>query len=134
MVGLVLRGMVRAIPVGLAIFYGMAWWTVKRGKVSGRLWAIAASVAMLLLLVPFLVVTYFALTYAPRGAGMGFLIIDGVVLAIGIPGLLAFAPRNSMAQGAAEAASKPPRIAGDEPAVFLTQWSGCSASADTLRQ
>src|ERR1019366_8567661 len=35
-------------PVLVCFLYGMAWWTVRRGKASGRPWAIAASIVMIL--------------------------------------------------------------------------------------
>ena len=112
-----LARLLRVTPIVLAFLYGMAWWTVSKGKPSGRGWAIAASLAMLFQLVPFLNVTYYAWVYAPRGAWMGFLIVDGLVLAIGIPGLVAFGRREAMAQPVI--APKPPRIAGDGTSHLL---------------
>ena len=69
----------RVTPVVLAFLYGMAWWTVKTAKPSGRGWAIAASLAILLLVFPFSTVTYYAFFYAPAGSWIGFLIPIGVV-------------------------------------------------------
>ena len=48
---------------------------------------------------------------------MGFFVIDGIVLAIGIPGLVAFARRDSIARPVI--AAKPPRIAGDGTSRWL---------------
>ncbi len=88
----------RVTPVAMAFLYGMAWWKVKTVKPSGRGWAIAASLAILLLVFPFSTVTYYAFLYAPAGSWIGFLIPIGVVLALGILGLVAFAPRDSIGQ------------------------------------
>jgi hypothetical protein len=106
----VLAKLVLALPLVLAIVYGAAWWTVKRGKRSARWWAIAASLAMLLLSIPLMVAAFYAVLYAPRGFA-GILILAVLVLALGVAGLVAFAQSNSMEQ--AIGAAKPLRIAGD---------------------
>jgi len=106
----VLSGLVLALPLVLAIVYGAAWWTVKRGKRSARAWAIVASLAMLLLSIPLMVAAFYAVLYAPRGFA-GILILAVLVLALGVAGLVAFAQPNSMDQ--AIGIAKPMRIAGD---------------------
>jgi hypothetical protein len=113
-----LSRLIFALPLILGLLYGMAWWTVKNGRRSGRGWAIAASVVMLLHGIPMLITTYYVWSYGPGLARTGFLILDGILLLVGIPGLVAFAPRDAMAEGAAEAASFP-RIAGDGTSHLL---------------
>jgi len=113
----------RVTPVVLAFLYGMAWWTVKTAKPSGRGWAIAASLAILLLVFPFSTVTYYAFFYAPAGSWIGFLIPIGVVLALGISGLVAFVPHDSIGRAPIEPA-KPPRIAGDGTSRLLDALAG----------
>lgn len=114
----VVRSLIFAIPLVMTVLYGMAWWTVKNGKASGRLWAIAASAVMVLQGIPILFMTYIAWIEGPSLALKGFLVLDAVMLGIGIPGLIAFAPRNAMTDAAAKAA-KPARIAGDGTSRIL---------------
>jgi len=113
-----LIGVLRVTPTLLAFLYGMAWWRLKAGKASGRSWAIAASLAILLLAAPFSTVTYYLFIRAPHGVWMEFLIPIGLVLALGIAGLVAFVPRDSIPQSPMEPA-KPPRIAGDGTSGLL---------------
>ena len=115
---MVLSRLVFAIPLALTILYGMAWWTLKTGKTSGRRWAVAASVAMILQGIPQIVLTCFFWKQLSGLALEGFLALDCIVLGIGIPGLLAFAPRSAAAQSLAKAA-KAPRIAGDGTSRIL---------------
>jgi len=69
------------IPV-TAIIFGIAWWTIWKGKRSARCWGIAASLIFVMIsLYVFFIISKWVLC-AP-----------GVELAIGIVGLLAFSRR-----------------------------------------
>ena len=100
------------LPLILGVLYGMAWWTVRSGKPSGRKWTIAASVAMILQGIPQIVITCVAWDKLSGLALEGFLALDATVLGIAIPALIVFAPRNSMPEAAGQATNLP-RIAGD---------------------
>jgi hypothetical protein len=73
---------------------------------------------MLFQVVPFSVVVYYSFFYAPHGLWIEFLIPIGLVLALGIAGLIAFAPRDSITQTPTESI-KPQRIAGDGTSRWL---------------
>jgi len=107
-------------PVLVCFLYSMAWWTVRRGKASGRGWAIAASIVMILqgVLPIVLAVRFWREMSSPGLALEGFIAIFVILLAIGVPGLVAFLPRNSMAEGVGKAAALP-RIAGDGTSRIL---------------
>jgi hypothetical protein len=113
--------LLQCMPLVLGAVYGMAWWTAKSGKRSARAWAIAASLGMLILSLPLLTALFFILAYSPRMA-IGFLIFDGLVVALGIAGLVAFGRRDSMVQPVYPA--KPPRIAGDGTSRLLDGVAG----------
>lgn len=57
-----------AMPPVAGWLYGMAWWKLKRGRPSGRGWAIAASVAILVQGLPYYLVTFILLAYAGGSA------------------------------------------------------------------
>jgi Zn-dependent protease len=105
-------------PVLVSFLYGMAWWKVKQGKPSGRGWAIAASILMIFQGVPPILI---ALRYSHQMSGLalqGFIAIFAILLIIGVPGLVAFLPRNSMAEGIGQTAPLP-RISGDGTSKLL---------------
>jgi hypothetical protein len=105
------------MPPIMAMLFGTAWWAIKRGKASAGRWAIAASLATLLHSVPLLVASYFALLYADH-VPIGFMLFNVLEPAFGITVLVAFLPRNALADIQATAA-KPARIAGDGTSKFL---------------
>jgi len=121
MVVFLVHAMARLIflqPALIAFLYGMAWWKVKRGKASGRGWAIGASTLMILQGVPPILL---ALCYRHQMSGLaleGFAAIFAILLAVGVPGLVAFRPRDSMTKMAAQGAPAP-RIAGDGTSKVL---------------
>ena len=103
--------LILAIPLVVAFLNGMAWWTVKKGKTSARGWAIAASISLLLSSIPLVLPMIYSWKYFPVGVIYILLAICGAMIVLGIAGLVAFAPRDAMAQPVV--AAKPPRIAGD---------------------
>jgi hypothetical protein len=54
-VAMLVDKLILSMPLVLAVCCGMAWWRVKAGKRSGRGWAIAASLALLLLSIPLMI-------------------------------------------------------------------------------
>jgi len=106
------------MPLVLLVLFAMAWWTIRSGKPSGRGWAIAASIAILVQILPVIAVTVYALIYAAPSQSIGFIIFDSIGSAIGILGLIAFGPRNAVTQAPAESASLP-RITGDGTSRIL---------------
>jgi len=121
LISLLAQTMARLIflqPVLIAFLYGMAWWKVKHGKPSGRGWAIAASSVMILQGVPPILM---AVRYWHEMSGLaleGFVAIFAILLAVGVPGLVAFLPRNSMVEGIGQTAQLP-RISGDGTSKIL---------------
>lgn len=98
-------------PPILAFCFGMASLTIRRGKPSARPWAIASSILMLLLSLPFLISALFIPRHLIAGAA-SFLIMTGIIFSLGVAGLVAFAPRNS-AKGGLAAKPIMPKMAGD---------------------
>jgi len=109
----VLRGLgllIMCAPIPLSALYSTTWWTLHKGKPSGRGWGLAASIITVLQGIPFLALT---IRYWNQIHGMGsegFLILIGLPLVVGIPGIIAFAPRKA-AQPLAE--PEPLPIKGD---------------------
>jgi hypothetical protein len=100
-----------AAPLLLGLLYGMVWWTFTDGRSSARRWAIAASLVSILLSLPIVVTTIYLLSHSATGS-RGFLVFGVFGLALGIAGLVAFAPGDAMAQISLEV-SRTARIAGD---------------------
>jgi hypothetical protein len=113
----VLLIIIRVLPPLVALLNGMAWWTVRKGKASGRGWAIAASLSLILLSIPIFASGFFAWKYTPIKFLMGLFVIGASMMAFGITGLVAFARSDAMAQPVV--AAKPPRIAGDGTSNML---------------
>ncbi len=114
----VLARFVLAMPLVLAVLYGTAWWKVREGKPAARGWAIAASLAMILLSVPMFIAAFYAWVHGSRAHGMRSVMLQGVLVAFGIAGLLAFARRDSLNQTPLTPA-RPARIAGDGTSSLL---------------
>jgi hypothetical protein len=71
-----------SMNIAFALIFGMAWWTVFKGKRSARSWGIAASLINIL-------VGLFPLAFPPHSIWNVFL----VMLAVGVAGLVAFGRR-----------------------------------------
>jgi hypothetical protein len=100
------------LPVPLAIFFGLAWWTLRQGKPSGRFWAITASVVSILSGLPSAIVLTFVFLYRGQAPPTSFLLLSLLPPAIGIVGLIAFAPRHPQSI-ATVARPRPLRVQGD---------------------
>jgi hypothetical protein len=99
---------------------GMAWWTIKTHKRFARFWAIAASIEMILMGALQLLVVLPPSTYQRHPANHpvqhfgGFF---GLLIAVGIVGIFAFAGRDAMAQPIKPV--QQPRIVGDGTSKLL---------------
>jgi hypothetical protein len=88
----------------------VAWWTLRRGKPSGRAWAIAASIMNL----PIPVLSHLRVSNVV--ANMLHIPEDVIGIVIGVAGLVAFWPQKAIAQVAKSIPAhvpKPVRISGD---------------------
>jgi hypothetical protein len=114
---------VLVMPLPLAVLYCMAWWTIRKGKPSARVWAIAASSAMILQGIPVFVATGNAWLYGSHEQAMRFFLINAPLLALGVAGIIAFVHRDAVSQSPL-VPIKPARIAGDGTSSLLdaTAW------------
>lgn len=116
----VLADLVHLMPLILAILYGMAWWSVRRKKPSGRGWALAASIAMVLQVIPFSVAVGAMLRYrAPTGLIIKMAWFSAALIAPGVAGIIAFAAKDSLDSPEIGPTARPPRIAGDGTSKLL---------------
>lgn len=83
------------LPVPLSALYVTTWWTLRSGKPSGRSWALMASIATVLQGIPIFVMSIRDWDLIQGKASTGFLILDALPFLVGIPGIVAFAPRNA---------------------------------------
>ncbi|MGA2653529.1 MAG: M50 family metallopeptidase [Terracidiphilus sp.] len=107
---LVLALLVATLPIPLTALYATAWWTIRQAKRSARSWALAASIVTVLQGIAF-VIPFFAYQGQMSvilSEGFIFLLIPPLV--VGIPGVIAFAPRGSALTAAAPV---PERVQGD---------------------
>jgi len=107
-----LSRLVRLIPLGMAVTYGMAWWTLKQGRPSARRWAIAAS-ALMVLASGALIVSRLTLWPSRRFHG-SFLMFQIFFLIAGILGLFVFLKSSS-----ASMQSQSARVRGDGTSNIL---------------
>jgi len=98
----------------LTAVYGAAWWTVWRGKPSGRGWAIAASLTNILFPISIMVLTRYV-----RGHFRGHF----VLLAGGVAGLIAFSRRYEQPSSAARTQENL-RIPGDGTSDLVNRMAG----------
>jgi hypothetical protein len=78
------RSLLAVIFPGLAIVFGVAWWTIWKEKPSARFWGITASI--IFILTPIRAKIFFSMP----------ILRSGVVLAVGIVGLILFSRRDVM--------------------------------------
>lgn len=116
-------GVFLLIPPVFALCFGMAAWTIRRGVPSARPWALAASAVVLLQTVPLLLAMGFVAimefffrpgSFRPHSIHwpVALVFITIAYASIGVAGLVAFVPRDSVRRGLASKI-KPPRVAGD---------------------
>jgi len=85
----------RMMPVILTVTSGMAWWTLKAGKASGRVWAIAASTSILLASIALLVAGVYIQKHGEHGHPNGLFLLVDAHLFVGLAGVVEFAGRNT---------------------------------------
>ena len=105
--------LLRFVPIGMALTYGMAWWTLKQGRPSARRWAIAAS-GLMVLSSAGMILTRFTLWPAGHHRS-SFLSFQIFFLAAGILGLFVFTKTTS----ASIQAQAPARLRGDGTSSLL---------------
>lgn len=111
---IVLSRLVRAVPLVMAVTYGMAWWTLKKGRPFARRWAIAASSVMVLSSAGMILAR---LTLWPARHFRGsFLLFQIFFFAAGVLGLIVFAKSPS---ASIRADGQPARMRGDGTSSFL---------------
>ena len=111
---LMLSQLIFATPLILALFTGMAWWTLRTGKKSGRVWAIAASLSLLLSSAMLLATDIYLNSRFLTSHPPFFQWIIGIPALIGAAGLVAFGPRGSSLLD-----PQPARVAGDGTHKYL---------------
>lgn len=108
-----LRGLLAetAFLTVLAVVFGIAWWTVWKGKPSARSWGIAASLTNILVSLPWVFVSRDAWRHI------------WVLLAIGVAGLIAFSRRYEQPSSAARIQENL-RIPGDGTIDLINKTAG----------
>jgi hypothetical protein len=104
-------------PVLITLVNGMAWWTLKAGKPSGRFWALTASLTFLLISG---LLIYTDHLIASKGQDFHPPMLDAIIAVqtiVGLVGLIAFGPGTPSVSSGARA--QPPRIAGDGTHRYL---------------
>lgn len=102
------------LPIFLTALNGMAWWTLRTGKRSGRVWALSASLGLLLTGIGLWSLDLYLNTRFPTGHPPFFAWIIGGHVIVGVAGVIAFFPRSSTVANA-----DAPRIAGDGTHRYL---------------
>jgi len=111
---LLLAQFIFLVPVILTALNGMAWWALRTGRKSARVWALIASISLLLTGVGLWALDSFLNSRFPTGHPPLFAWISGGHVLVGIAGTIAFTPRASVADE-----THPPRIAGDGTHKYL---------------
>jgi Zn-dependent protease len=99
-----------AVALVMAFPLGMAWRSIRKGRKTARVWAIVASLEVLLMATP---LVFYRPPHFPWLLEIG-------LSTLGIAGLVAFGRRDAHAQLPLSPA-KPPRVAGDGTSGFLDQ-------------
>lgn len=107
---MMLSVLILSLPIPLSALYITTWWTLSKGKPSARLWALTASIATVLQGIPILVMSIRDWNLINGKLSEGFILLNALPFLIGIPGIIAFAPRNA-AESLAE--PEPVRVQGD---------------------
>ncbi len=106
------------LPLILGYLFALAWWTTRRGKASARAWALAASLLITLQGIPLLAFAlYTARAFPLERLPQSIVILDLLMTALGVLGIVAFAHRDSAAVPTAPL--RQPRIAGDGTSAVM---------------
>jgi Zn-dependent protease len=111
---LLLAQFIFVLPVLLASLNGIAWWSIRTGKKSARIWALAASATLLLTGIGLWSLDLYLNTRFATGLMPLFAWIIGGHVLVGLAGIIAFSSPHS-----ALADAHPPRIAGDGTHRYL---------------
>jgi Zn-dependent protease len=111
---LLLSQFIFVIPVLLAAFNGIAWWSLRTGRKSARAWALAASLSLLLTGIGLWSLDFFLNGRSPTGHPPLFAVIIAGHVLVGIAGIIAFFPKHAALEDAHR-----PRIAGDGTHRYL---------------
>jgi hypothetical protein len=85
------------LPAVLTVVNGTAWWMIRKNNPSARSWAIAASICLLLMSVPFYLTGSLMLHYNAARILLYQDLIAGIVLtSLGTVSLIAFAGYNGL--------------------------------------
>jgi len=109
-----LSRLIRFAPIGMALTYGIAWWTLKQGRPSARRWAVAASALMV---VSSMVMIVSRVAFWPTHHFLGsFLLFQIFFFAAGILGLIIFIKTTP---ASIQAVAHPARMRGDGTSALL---------------
>ena len=111
---LLLAQFIFILPVLLTALNGIAWWALRTGKKSARIWALAASLSLLLTGIGLWSLDLYLNRQFLTGHPPLFAWIIGLHLLVGTAGVIAFSARDS-----APADPQPARIAGDGTHRYL---------------
>ncbi|MBS1804273.1 MAG: M50 family metallopeptidase [Acidobacteria bacterium] len=111
---LLLAQFIFVLPVILTACNGIAWWALRAGKRSARVWALIASASLLLTGVGLWSIDFYVNSRFPTGHPPLFAWIIGGHVLVGIAGIIAFTSRDS-----ALTDSPSPRVAGDGTHKYL---------------
>lgn len=97
-----MRELILMLPPALAVVSGCAWWTLKKGHVSGRRWALAASSLFLIYSLPFFVADVAIIEFSLAGAfAIAGVFVSAVFFsAFGVTGLAYFSRYEALAPAA----------------------------------
>ena len=111
---LLLAQLLFVLPLILTLLNATAWWSLKTGKRSARLWAISASLSLLLTGIGLWSLDLYLNARFPTGHPPLFVWIIAGHLLVGVAGIVAFFPQHSTV-----ALAQPPRIARDGTHRYL---------------
>lgn len=102
MVLILMREIILLLPPALATVSGIAWWTLRKNRASGRRWAMAASSLFLVYSLPFFVADIVIMEFALAGAfALTGVFVSAVFFsAFGVTGLAYFSRYEALAPAA----------------------------------